>query len=308
MSALNFHVLLIDDSPDDRELLEDTLVQSMDCHFTVDYSNSAKDGLLQLRRGHFDCVIIDYHMPGQNGLWVINELRLENIHIPIVMLTGEGDERIAVQAMKAGAQEYLPKSDVQHSDLPKLIRSAIERKQQEINFLNLAIKDPLTGLASRYAFMQALDKAVSRAERTGKVLAVMFLDLDKFKQINDTHGHAVGDAVLQEVGKRMLNCLRDCDTLARLGGDEFVVILEELTNDGVRGCASAAKRIIEAVADEDYCISGLILAVGTSIGIAVYPLTATSKDELLSLADQAMYESKRSSKSLFTFAKGKTMV
>lgn len=163
--------------------------------------------------------------------------------------------------------------------------------------LERAHHDALTDLPSRTLLMDRLAHALSRAKRSKSRMAVLFIDLDGFKTVNDTFGHAAGDRLLQIVAKRLLYCTREEDTVARLGGDEFVIVLEHI--DQVDDLDVIADRILDAlqqpfaIADKQVCISG-------SLGISLYPLNGTDADTLLRHADEAMYQAKQHSAHRFT--------
>jgi diguanylate cyclase (GGDEF)-like protein len=219
------------------------------------------------------------------------------------MLTGAEDVRVAVEALRSGAQEFLPKIDANFRKLPNAILSAMERKQQELNFLDLVNNDSLTGVTSRHCFLELLDKSLLRAERNHRTLALMFIDVDDFKIVNDTHGHEAGDFVLKEVAARIKSGMRNCDTLARLGGDEFVVLLEDLNDENLTGCSAVAGRLVNSIQATPFHFNDKDITVDISMGIATYPQMASSKTELIDMADQAMYKSKRSVQDYFTFAR-----
>jgi diguanylate cyclase (GGDEF)-like protein/PAS domain S-box-containing protein len=163
-------------------------------------------------------------------------------------------------------------------------------KDAEEKLIQLARVDSLTGIANRRMFGEALHLATERARRSGAPMALAYLDIDHFKRINDTYGHAVGDLVLTEFARRLQSNLRATDTVARMSGDEFVIILEDL-NSADEAAAVAAK-IIEAVR-APFAAAGLALAVTTSVGIAVYSGAGQSHEELLANADGALYAAKR---------------
>jgi diguanylate cyclase (GGDEF)-like protein len=150
--------------------------------------------------------------------------------------------------------------------------------------------DPLTGLMNRASFDRALALAITHAARTQSPAAVLFMDLDGFKAVNDQRGHAVGDVLLREVAARIMACVREDDLLARYGGDEFVVLLEQLTDPGV--VHAIATRVIEALS-RSFAADGLTVHLSVSIGVALFPEHGGSAEELLACADTAMYEAKR---------------
>ncbi|MCA1804236.1 MAG: diguanylate cyclase [Xanthomonadaceae bacterium] len=170
------------------------------------------------------------------------------------------------------------------------VAAAIERKRMHGRLEYMANHDQLTGLASRALFLDRLQMALSRARR-GKIrLAVLYLDLDEFKRVNDTYGHTVGDHLLQEVARRLTHYVRESDTVGRLGGDEFIVLL-----DGIKQpeCATIVMEKIHAVLSAPYEHAKVTLQVTSSIGVALYPEDGADEHELIRYADKDMYEAKR---------------
>jgi diguanylate cyclase (GGDEF)-like protein/PAS domain S-box-containing protein len=175
-----------------------------------------------------------------------------------------------------------------------------ERKRAEEEILHLATHDALTDLPSLRLAMDRLVMAFGRARRHRKAAAVMFIDLDGFKTVNDTLGHDAGDRVLKQMAQRMLSCLRETDTVARVGGDEFLVIAPEL--NGSADAARIAEKVIRAISQPVITGRDEQAVVGASIGIALYPDNGEDADQLLKLADQAMYRIKNAGKNGFVFA------
>src|SRR5690606_24974298 len=163
----------------------------------------------------------------------------------------------------------------------------------------LALHDSLTGLPNRALFLDRGEQALSLAERKGGKVGLVFVDLDHFKAVNDTYGHAVGDEVLRRAGRRMREAMRDSDTVARLGGDEFVVLLTEIT--GPAACVTAAERLIEAVARPYHLENDIEVPLGASLGLALAPEHGTDIRTLLHRADQALYSIKRDDVRRFAF-------
>jgi diguanylate cyclase (GGDEF)-like protein/PAS domain S-box-containing protein len=174
-----------------------------------------------------------------------------------------------------------------------VVQDVSERKALEAELLHQAFHDSLTGLANRALFRDRVDHALTRGSREPERIGVLFIDLDDFKAINDTQGHAAGDQVLQRVAATLLNATRGCDTVSRLGGDEFAVLLERLNLD--EGPEVAAQRIVNALARPIETEPGRTVTVGASIGIAMQS-RAEDRDELLRNADVALYEAKTQSR------------
>jgi len=163
------------------------------------------------------------------------------------------------------------------------------RKQAEERLRYLATHDPLTGLPNREMFQDRLNRVVALARRERKTAAVMMLDMDRFKPINDSLGHAIGDLVLQNVADRLTSCLRDSDTAARIGGDEFAILLPNISSR--EGAVPVAQRIIEALSSP-FVIGGLECRTTASIGISLFPAHGEIPERLLKNADAAMYRAK----------------
>lgn len=175
-----------------------------------------------------------------------------------------------------------------------------ELKQAQAELQRLARHDPLTGVANRYYFVERLEQALARSRRSGHPVALLYLDIDHFKRINDTLGHAAGDAVLREFAQRLREGVRDVDLAARLGGDEFVVVLEEA------GAPEAAQAVAEKLLgrmEAPIPIEGMTpVRVGTSIGIAISGHDADDVESLLNKADSALYEAKHAGRNIWRMA------
>ena len=168
-----------------------------------------------------------------------------------------------------------------------------DRKTLEDKLDHLAHYDGLTGLPNRMLLQDRVEQAIAAAERQKQKFALLFIDLDGFKQINDEAGHAVGDEVLKIVGQRLLEVIRGMDTAARLGGDEFVIILTDIRHS--ENAARVAEKVIESLS-EPCLLAGLSLSVSASIGVSIYPSDEHGADGLLRSADEAMYQAKRGGK------------
>ena len=174
-------------------------------------------------------------------------------------------------------------------------------KQTNEQITHLAHFDALTGLPNRILFYDRLNQAIARVRRDKESLAVLFLDLDGFKVINDMFGHDVGDALLREAAKRLLACVRESDTVARMGGDEFTVILGNART--LSGSDRVVGSIVEAIA-RPFVLNGKDCSVSVSIGIALYPEHGETAEQLVKISDAAMYLAKQSGKNCYRFVGG----
>jgi diguanylate cyclase (GGDEF)-like protein len=178
-----------------------------------------------------------------------------------------------------------------------ILRDITERIRSEETIRKLAYHDALTGLPNRFLFYDRLTMAVARATRAGNMVAVIMLDLDKFKEVNDSLGHTVGDLLLKAVSERLVRIMRRGDTVARMGGDEFMVIAPDIKS--VDGGSIVGKKIVEAVRNPFLC-DGHRLAITTSLGIAFFPEHGSNPEILVQRADIAMYRAKHSGRNLWT--------
>jgi diguanylate cyclase (GGDEF)-like protein len=213
----------------------------------------------------------------------------------MLLLDGEDDE-LALGAVKAGAQDCLVKSELQPAVFRRRLACAIERKRAEAVLSHQALHDQLTGLPNRALFLDRLGVALERARRSGAQLAVLFLDFDNFKQINDSCGHGAGDFLLATLAGRLGTMLRPTDTVARFGGDEFTFLVENLSNE--REVVLIAERICEAVR-HPVTLDGVELAVTVSIGIAMVDDPMVAPDTVIRVADAAMYRAKQRGRARF---------
>ena len=184
-----------------------------------------------------------------------------------------------------------------------LSRNVTQRKSSEEEINKLAFYDPLTNLPNRRLMVDRLRQALAISARSGRIGALQFIDLDNFKTLNDTQGHDMGDLLLQQVGKRLTDCMRQGDTVARLGGDEFVVMIEELSENREEAAAQAemiGEKILTTIS-EPYRLAGLEYRITPSIGITLYTDHQQSTDELLKQADLAMYQSKSAGRNTLRF-------
>ena len=287
------HVLLIEDSPSDRVLIERALARGAVGPFEVTHAPRLEDGRQWLLRRPFDCVLLDLTLPDATGLQTVAGVHQAAPELPIVVLSGLDDDGLAVASLDHGVMDYLTKERADADGLWRAVRYAMQRKRSELKLRHRALHDPLTDLANRSLFVERLTLALARTARSCRQVAVLFLDLDRFKWVNDTFGHRVGDLVLIEVAERLRGALRPTDLAARLGGDEFLVLCEDLVT--LADARVVADRVKEVLV-QPLRLDDVELRVATSIGIAMCADPTCEPEALLREADSAMYGAKVSGK------------
>lgn len=283
------HVLLVDDSRLDMELLRVALRKGGE-KATIEWVASLAEGVLVARVRRFDVIVSDLGLPDAQGLDAVFALLGAASDTPLVVLSATFDDGLAQRAVQAGAQDYLVKGAVGAAEVVRTLRYAIERKAGEKRTLSLALYDQLTGLPNRALFRQRLAQVLARGRRNGARFAVALLDVDRFKQVNDSLGHDAGDAFLQHIGRRLESLIAAGDTVARLGGDEFALLFE--SDEGDQALTQKLTRIVAELA-VPYVLEGTEIASSVSVGVAVYPTGGDGTEALFKAADTALYEAKK---------------
>jgi two-component system, cell cycle response regulator len=291
-------ILLVEDNDVDARLTQDILAEWSLEEFTITHVVRLSDAFQSLARARFDAVLLDLSLPDGYGLSTVRQIYAADPTIAIIVLSGLNDQTLALQAVQNGAQDYLVKGEGSSELLARSIHYAIERKRAEGRLTYLAQYDQLTGLVNRSLFRDRLVQAMARSKRLQQPIGLMLLDLDRFKPVNDTLGHGVGDQLLKVVAERLHECVREVDTVARMGGDEFTVILEGLTCE--EDITLVAQRITKSLA-EPFLLGEHQVMISASIGITIYPTDDHDVDELLKHADAAMYRAKQQGGNSFQF-------
>ena len=289
-------ILLVEDNPADARLMIEFLVDAGAVDGEFQHVNLLSTALKRLAEQKFDVVLLDLSLPDCEGLETVLRICRVVPLMPVIVLTGQEDDDLALAAVQAGAQDYLIKGQIDGVAIARAIRYAIERKRLEERYHHLATHDALTNLPNRRLFQDRMAHAIERAirNRTDRKekweMAVVLLDLDNFKSVNDILGHAQGDLLLQAVAERLQKSIRKADTIARMGGDEFTLIFENVTgNQDVEILAGK----IQAAFLQPFQISEHLLMITASIGISLYPNDSEQAESLLKYADIAMYIAKR---------------
>ena len=299
-------LLLIDDDELDRLSITRILNQQTSMVVEVCEARTGDVGLTLIQEQQFDAILLDFRLPDQSGLDVLRKLRADGVRrTAIIMLSNQEDDALAEQCIEAGAQDFLQKAEVSGRRLTRAIRHAQQRYAMEETLRcsheklrDLAEHDGLTGLVNRYGLEVALQLAVARAQRHKTKLAILFLDLDKFKEVNDTLGHHVGDDLLKIVAQRLSSVVRDSDLVARLGGDEFVVLVPDMVRDDqINLLAERALKTLQL----PMFIGTSELVMSASIGVAVLGSCAENSTDLMKYADIAMYQAKQEGRNQIRF-------
>lgn len=260
-------------------------------------ASSLEEALLLLGQQSFDVAITDLSLPDACGLDAVIRIRQSESPVPLVVLTRSQDVAWSEQALQAGAQDVLSKREIDAANLLRSMRHARGRQRAHARLHHGVLHDELTSLAKRTLLQQRIANSLARSRRLGNTFAVIYIDLDHFKSINDTHGHDVGDAVLVAVSHRLRAAVREYDTVARLGGDEFAILLDTL--DDPAEAELVAQRVLCSLAPP-VRVRQHDLEVTASMGISVFPQGGTAADDLLRSADQAMYCAKRAGRNTYS--------
>jgi diguanylate cyclase (GGDEF)-like protein len=338
MNPVAITVLLIEDNRGDARLIGHMLSQAQAMQFELSWVEDLIDGIAHLRAQRVDIVLLDLGLPKCTGLESLKRLLAAVPSAPpVIVLSGMSDEVLTLQAVQVGAQDYLIKGNVDPSLLARSIRYALERshakqalrrandelerrvamrtaelaqtvaalemevaerKQAEERIRRMVHYDALTGLPNRVLLQDRLLQEINHAHRHDGMVGIVFIDLDYFKNINDSLGHYVGDRLLKLAAARLQMCVREQDAVARLGGDEFVLSLPELRDSC--DAARVAQKALDILA-QPFMVEGHQLHVSASIGISMYPQDGGDVETLMRTADTAMYHAKEKGRSNFQF-------
>jgi diguanylate cyclase (GGDEF)-like protein len=302
MEKTRHRILIIDDDPQIRVLLSDLLSEEYDCKT----ASSAEEALAVLDSFDFDLVLSDINMGGISGLELVPHVRERAPETVVVMISGQQGIETAIEALHVGAFDYITKPfDVRHVEAA--VRRALEQRkllrekrlyetnleelvrQRTAQVERLAYYDTLTGLPNRLLFTDRLYQALTSAQRNRQMISTLIVSVDRFKKINDTLGHAIGDLLLREVGERLQSCLKKGETVARFEGEEFALLLTQIaaTDDLVE-----TGRIIDEALKPSFLLAGHEVYLTASIGISLFPYDGEDGATILRNAGAALYRAK----------------
>ncbi len=291
-------ILFIDREHGEYLLIADILSHVRNVSFELVWCDQLETAAPQILSNEFDVVLLDFFWGDLSARDLLNAVKVQANKTPIVIMTDEMEIEVDRDVIRTGASDYLIKGQIDHQLLERTLRYAIERKQTEIYLARLAHYDQLTDIPNRILFRDRLEHVIHLANRDKTSFALLFIDLNGFKQVNDNFGHDAGDAIIRICAERLSACMRRSDSVARMGGDEFTLLLSHIDNH--TDVAHIAEKII-ALLSEPADINGYEVVVGCSIGVAIYPQAGRDAESLLKNADMAMYKAKQDEGSSFCF-------
>jgi diguanylate cyclase (GGDEF)-like protein len=293
--ANNFLVLVVDDISSNLQIIGEILDKA---GYATTFAISGKQALERIFSAHPDLILLDLMMPDMNGLKVCEILKANPNYqdIPIIFLTASNEQNHLLQAFEKGAVDYITKP-FNSRELLARVKTHLELKYTRdelkkvlIELETLATTDPLTGIANRRHLLTLGEREFSRVARYNRPFSILMIDLDRFKNINDSYGHGIGDEVLKKMAEVTLNVLRTVDYFGRFGGEEFVILLPE-TN--LQDAKEVAERIGKKIAAMEFIHLEKIIKITVSIGVSNYQIGDTKIDDILRRADAALYQAKR---------------
>ncbi len=298
-------VLVIEDRPFESDKFIETLKHDED---SVTPVSSGEQGIAMAQQTDFDIIVVSLDLAHEDGLRLCSHLRSNERtrSVPILMVGEEGDMKRIAQGLEIGAHDYILRP-VDRNELLARVRTQIRRKRYQdrlrANYemsLSLALTDSLTGLFNRRYLMVHLEKLLKKNAEGKKTMGVLMIDIDRFKNINDSYGHAIGDEVLKMFSERVAQRLRSFDLVARLGGEEFVVVLPEIT---VEMAKTVAERLRASIASQPFRVSApKLLDVTVSVGGIVIESEEISVEDALKKADEELYKAKENGRNRCYFA------
>lgn len=293
-------ILLIENNPADARWVKEMLKDGNGdgAGFVVTVAGTLQAATKQMNNEKFDAVLLDLTLPDGEGAECLGRVSAQAAHVPVLVLTGNLEDAAAKSALRQGAQDVLVKGQCDAKALARSLRNAIDRSGWRNYMDQMAHHDTLTRLPNRALFQDRLGMALEQARRNNKALAVLFLDLDRFKTVNDTLGHAVGDLLLECVAKRLKAAVRASDTVARVGGDEFTLLLPDIT--ALERVFVVGDKILSAVR-APYLIGPHQVHTSASIGASLYPGDGEDAETLLKNADAALNRAKQQGRNVLEF-------
>jgi diguanylate cyclase (GGDEF)-like protein len=296
-------ILLIDDDRLQQRLMQGLVQNFRGGTFELDGAQTYEEGLKKLLSGKYAVCLLDYQLDAKDGLALLREARIAGSETPVIILTADDSEEVDIAAMEAGAVDYLVKATINPRLLERSIRYALKLGETLAQLRQLAQRDELTRLLNRREFSRILNEEWDRSVRFKRPFALVMVDIDHFKKINDTHGHQVGDEVLRHVASLLAGQVRTVDRVARYGGEEFALIMIETD---AKGATENIKRLGVLLAETPCVVESrnLTVDVTLSAGVATSLVDANSATDLVEAADKALYAAKKGGRNRIVMADG----
>lgn len=296
-------LLIVDDDPDSLEIIAEALRWE---GYQIMTAESGKEALELLQHHNPDLVVLDVNLPGVNGIETLRDLRRKQNYVSVVFISGNSGTESVIQGLDAGADDYIAKpfdplellarvrTQLRIKDLNDQLREANEKLKELVD------TDDLTGLFNMRSLYQKLDFEIDRARRFNRQVAVVMMDMDFFKSVNDGHDHLFGSFVLSEVGAIIKKNIRNIDLAARYGGDEFLIVLTELNKEGA---LVFCERLRKAISTKLFKSGEDEIHLTASLGFAITSVSDRGTDarSLVRSADMALYEAKRAGRNCVRF-------
>lgn len=299
-------VLVFEDDIDDFYILKTVLFKDSNAEYRFEHATNLNTGfqILDNTKPHIDIILLDLNLEDSSGLDTLSRLQRHEANIPVIVLTGLNAEEMGRSAIQLGAEDYIPKAYLTGPFVSRAISYAIERNRLREELKRQADLDALTQIPNRSALFKRLDALIEQSKRHFLPIALMMIDLDGFKGVNDNHGHPAGDELLRQVAHRLGNKLRKSDMVARLGGDEFVLLLTNYkTLEEVKEIAKDKLQILQTPFELTVHDQTISVEISASIGVVEWHKKLNA-EKLLSIADNHMYQSKQEGKARICLEKG----
>lgn len=286
---------------EDNDVVADGLSRALgmlDTEVSVHTAPDLHSAQSLLRGGtKIDVALVDLGLPDAQGLEAPTKLKMISPGMVIVVITGNSSSDTALNLIRLGIQDYIPKSEATPKRVLRTIRLARERHERELRLRRIACVDQLTGSLNRRGLLAAVQNSAEAISRLNVSSALMTVDIDLFKSINDTFGHPIGDMILRQSCRRIAHCVRENDIVGRAGGDEFWVIVNGFTRP--ENVPAIASKMLQGFASP-FRVNSKNIEVGVSIGVALMPEHAASVEEWIEKSDVALYEAKRKGRNRWT--------
>lgn len=289
MSETAVRILLVDEEQAEYSVIAHLAAGISYRRHLVSWCDEPAQALPSMLSGQYDVILLEGERDIERSRGLLHAARSGGCGAPIIVISDHLNDTLDRCAIADGATDYVLKPQLNPSSFERTLRYALNRKEHERQIAQRAQYDALTALPNRPVFRDRLEHAVALAQREESQLALLHIDLDGFRRVNESFGHSNGDRLIQQVAERLRGCVRRTDSLARIGGDEFTIMLEDVRN--LHDVIAVAEKIAPALS-QPYQVADASLVLGASIGIAVYPDAGPTAEALIRNAELARQQAK----------------